>query len=69
MQGGFLAWREPRELRKAFTTWRSSSWVGTLSALGSACWFTAFAHGPRRDWCARWARWRSSSPCCSAGSI
>ena len=46
MQGSFLAWREPRELRKAFTTWRSSSWVGTLSAMGSACWFTAFAMAP-----------------------
>ncbi|HET6197352.1 MAG TPA: EamA family transporter [Acetobacteraceae bacterium] len=46
MQGSFLAWREPRELRKAFTTWRSSSWVGTLSAMGSACWFTAFALAP-----------------------
>jgi len=46
MQGGFLAWREPYELRKAFTTWRSSSLVGTLSALGSACWFTAFALAP-----------------------
>ncbi|MEJ0019144.1 MAG: EamA family transporter [Acetobacteraceae bacterium] len=46
MQGGFLAWREPRELLKAFTTWRSSAWVGTLSALGSACWFTAFALAP-----------------------
>jgi len=46
MQGGFLAWREPRELRKTFTTWRSSSWVGTLSAMGSACWFTAFALAP-----------------------
>jgi len=43
MQGAFLAWREPAELRKAVTTWRSSAWVGTLSALGSACWFTAFA--------------------------
>ncbi len=43
MQGGWLAWREPAELRKAFTTWRSSSLVGTLSACGSACWFTAFA--------------------------
>lgn len=43
MQGAYLAWREPGELRKAFTTWRTSSWVGTLSALGSACWFTAFA--------------------------
>jgi drug/metabolite transporter (DMT)-like permease len=43
MQGTWLAWREPQELRKAFTTWRSSSWAGTLSAAGSACWFTAFA--------------------------
>ena len=43
MQGGYLAWREPAELRKAFTTWRSSALVGTLSAAGSACWFTAFA--------------------------
>jgi drug/metabolite transporter (DMT)-like permease len=46
MQGGWLAWREPRELRKAFTTWRSSCWAGTLSACGSACWFTAFALAP-----------------------
>jgi drug/metabolite transporter (DMT)-like permease len=46
MQGGFLAWREPHELRKAVTTWRSSAWVGTLSAMGSACWFTAFAMAP-----------------------
>ncbi len=43
MQGGWLAWREPQQLRKAFTTWRSSAWAGTLSAAGSACWFTAFA--------------------------
>jgi drug/metabolite transporter (DMT)-like permease len=43
MQGAWLAWREPEELRRAFTTWRSSSLVGTLSACGSACWFTAFA--------------------------
>ena len=43
MQGGWLLWREPAELRKAFTTWRSSCWAGTLSACGSACWFTAFA--------------------------
>ena len=43
MQGTWLVWREPAELRKAFTTWRSSSWAGTLSACGSACWFTAFA--------------------------
>jgi drug/metabolite transporter (DMT)-like permease len=46
MQGGFLAWREPLELRKVFTSWRSSAWVGALSAMGSACWFTAFAIAP-----------------------
>jgi drug/metabolite transporter (DMT)-like permease len=43
MQGGWLLWREPAELRKALTTWRSSMWAGTLSACGSACWFTGFA--------------------------
>ena len=43
MQGAWLLWREPRELRKAFTTWRSSMGAGTLSACGSACWFTGFA--------------------------
>jgi hypothetical protein len=43
MQGAWLAWREPAELRKTFTTWRSSMWAGTLSACGSACWFSAFA--------------------------
>jgi drug/metabolite transporter (DMT)-like permease len=45
MQGAWLYWREPRELRKAFTSWRSSMWVGTLSGCGSACWFTGFAIG------------------------
>lgn len=43
MQGAYLLWREPVELRKALTSWRSSMWVGTLSACGSACWFTGFA--------------------------
>jgi drug/metabolite transporter (DMT)-like permease len=43
MQGAYLYWREPIELRKAFTTWRTSMWVGTLSGCGSACWFTGFA--------------------------
>jgi len=45
-QGGWLAWREPSQLRRAFATWRSSAWVGTLSACGSACWFSAFAMAP-----------------------
>jgi drug/metabolite transporter (DMT)-like permease len=43
MQGAYLALRDPAELRKAITSWRSSSLVGLLSAAGSACWFTAFA--------------------------
>ena len=46
MQGGYLLWREPQELKKAFTSWRSSMWVGTLSGMGSACWFTGFAIAP-----------------------
>lgn len=43
MQGAWLAWRERASLRKALTTWRTSMWAGTLSACGSACWFSAFA--------------------------
>ena len=46
MQGSYLAWREPQQLRAAFSTWRSSAWVGTLSACGSACWFFGFASAP-----------------------
>lgn len=46
MQGAYLAVREPDQLRAAFSTWRSSGVVGTLSACGSACWFTAFALAP-----------------------
>ncbi len=46
MQGSYLAWREPDQFRAAFTSWRSSAWVGTLSACGSACWFFGFASAP-----------------------
>ncbi len=46
MQGSYLAWREPEQFVAAFTTWRSSAWVGTLSACGSACWFFGFASAP-----------------------
>ncbi len=46
MQGGYMAWREPSGLRAAFTSWRSSAWVGALSAGGSACWFTGFSLAP-----------------------
>ena len=45
--GRLPCWREPGEVRKAFTTWRSPAHrSGTLSACGSACWFTAFALAP-----------------------
>jgi drug/metabolite transporter (DMT)-like permease len=43
MQGAYLRWREPEELKKTFQTWRTSMWVGALSGGGSACWFTGFA--------------------------
>lgn len=46
MQGAYLAMREPDQFRLAFATWRSSAWVGTLSACGSACWFFGFASAP-----------------------
>ena len=46
MQGSYLFMREPDQFRAAFTTWRSSAWVGALSACGSACWFSAFALAP-----------------------
>ncbi len=46
MQGAWIAWREPHQLRLAFSTWRSSMWVGALSACGSGCWFSAFALAP-----------------------
>ncbi len=46
MQGSYLLLRERDQLKLAFTTWRSSAWVGALSACGSACWFSAFALAP-----------------------
>jgi drug/metabolite transporter (DMT)-like permease len=46
MQGAWLAWREPASVRAVFVTWRSSAQVGALSAVGSACWFSAFALAP-----------------------
>lgn len=44
-----LAWiiaRDRETLRAVVRTWRSSSQVGLLSALGSACWYTGFAAAP-----------------------
>lgn len=46
MQGGYVVWREPDQIRHVLATWRTSAQVGTLAALGSACWFTGFALAP-----------------------
>jgi len=46
MQGSWLVAREPASVPMLFRTWRSSAQVGALSACGSACWFTGFAHAP-----------------------
>jgi drug/metabolite transporter (DMT)-like permease len=46
MQGSWLAWKEPDQFRAVFATWRDSGKVGALSAMGSACWFSAFALAP-----------------------
>ena len=46
MHGGYVLAREPRTLGDIVRTWRTSSRVGLLAALGSACWFTGFATAP-----------------------
>jgi drug/metabolite transporter (DMT)-like permease len=46
MQGAYLAWHEPAQMRAVFTSWRISGQVGLLSSLGSAFWFTGFATAP-----------------------
>lgn len=46
LQGAWLMWREPGEMRRVLANWRVSGQVGLLSALGSACWFTGFATAP-----------------------
>jgi drug/metabolite transporter (DMT)-like permease len=46
MQGSYVAIRETNQLPKIIKSWRISGQVGLLAALGSACWFTAFAAAP-----------------------
>jgi drug/metabolite transporter (DMT)-like permease len=46
MQGGYLAVREPDQVKRVFATWRTSGQVGVLAAMGSACWFAGFALAP-----------------------
>lgn len=41
--GGWLAWREPEGLRPILRTWRVSMIAGSLGALASLAWFTAYA--------------------------
>ena len=42
----WVALRDRDTLRAVFRTWRNSSQVGLLSALGSACWYIGFAAAP-----------------------
>lgn len=46
MQGLYIALREREQWAAVFRTWRISSQVGILAALGSAFWFTGFATAP-----------------------
>ena len=40
--GSFLIWREPGEVGRVLTSWRSSIWMGLASLGGSLGWFLAF---------------------------
>ena len=46
MQGAYVLAREPGEMGRVLASWRTSSLVGLLASLGSACWFTGFALAP-----------------------
>ncbi|MBN2740345.1 MAG: EamA family transporter [Rhodobacteraceae bacterium] len=41
--GMYLRLREPGELRRVLSAWRSTIWVGIAGVMGSAGWFTAFS--------------------------
>jgi drug/metabolite transporter (DMT)-like permease len=45
LHGGYLARREPDQIRKALVHWRSSAIVGLLSVAGSAGWAIAVTYG------------------------
>ncbi|GGE90369.1 DMT family transporter [Stappia taiwanensis] len=38
---GWMAWREPDQLKASVVHWRSAIWVGLVGIAGSAGWFTA----------------------------
>ncbi len=44
--GAWMIWHDPAQVRAAITTWRRAMWVGMMSAVGSGCWFSAFALAP-----------------------
>ncbi len=72
MQVAFLYWREPHELRKAFTSWRSSMWVGALLVPALRVGLLVHRLRDRQRWRygARGRPGRKSfSRCCSAGFI
>ncbi|WP_219893966.1 EamA family transporter [Aquisediminimonas profunda] len=46
LQGAYVAVREREQLARIARSWRVSSQVGLLAAMGSACWFTGFATAP-----------------------
>lgn len=41
IMGVYLAAREPGELRRTFSQWRTAIWIGAIGAIASAGWFTA----------------------------
>ncbi len=41
--GAYLLWREPEGLKAMFPNWKLCTFIGVTSAIGSICWFTAFA--------------------------
>lgn len=43
---GWIVARDRQTLRQVRHSWRTSSQVGLLSAIGSACWYTGFAAAP-----------------------
>jgi drug/metabolite transporter (DMT)-like permease len=38
----WLAWREPGQVARVATAWRTAVWIGLAGMGGSLCWFTAF---------------------------
>ena len=39
----YLYLREPGQIKAVAMAWKTAIWIGSLSLIGSLCWFTAFA--------------------------